>query len=131
MHDYANAEKSCATCGRRMQWRRRWRNTWDTVRYCSGHCRENRPGRLDAALEQGILTLLDQRAGNVSICPSEVARQAGEAFGHDWRQLMERTRMAARRLVASRDIVITQGGRVVDPSTARGPIRLRRPSRQA
>ena len=39
---------------------------------------------------------------------------------------MERSREAARRLVADGEIVITQRGRVVDPSTAKGPIRLRR-----
>jgi Protein of unknown function (DUF3253) len=31
--------------------------------------------------------------------------------------------------VASGRLEITQGGRVVDPSTAKGPIRLRRPRR--
>jgi DNA-binding FadR family transcriptional regulator len=35
-------------------------------------------------------------------------------------------REAARRLVAKGLIEITQGGHVVDGSTARGPIRLRR-----
>ena len=54
--------------------------------------------------------------------PSEAARAVG---GEDWRPLMEPTRRAARRLVAAGDLVITQGGRVVDPSTAKGPIRLR------
>ncbi|CAN5137476.1 hypothetical protein BH11ACT3_BH11ACT3_08460 [soil metagenome] len=39
---------------------------------------------------------------------------------------MEPARRAARRLVASGDVVITQRGIVVDPSTARGPIRIRR-----
>jgi hypothetical protein len=39
---------------------------------------------------------------------------------------MEPARRAARRLVAAGTLEITQGGRVVDPSTARGPIRLRR-----
>jgi hypothetical protein len=34
--------------------------------------------------------------------------------------------MAARRLAASGDVELTQQGRVVDPSTARGPIRIRR-----
>ena len=38
---------------------------------------------------------------------------------------MARARRAARRLVATGTLEITQGGRVVDPSTARGPIRLR------
>ena len=39
---------------------------------------------------------------------------------------MEPARRAARRLVASGEVEITQAGRVVDPSTAKGPIRIRR-----
>jgi hypothetical protein len=46
--------------------------------------------------------------------------------GDDWRSLMEPARAAARRLVAAGEVEITQGGRVVDPSTADGPIRVRR-----
>ena len=57
------------------------------------------------------------------MCPSEVARAEG---GEDWRERMEPVREAARRLVAWGEVEILQGGRVVDPSTARGPIRLRR-----
>ena len=44
-----------------------------------------------------------------------------------WRELMEPARRAARRLVAAGRLEITQQGRVVDPSTAKGPVRLRRP----
>jgi hypothetical protein len=39
---------------------------------------------------------------------------------------MEPARRAARRLVAAGEVEIVQGGRVVDPSTAKGPIRIRR-----
>ena len=39
---------------------------------------------------------------------------------------MEPARRAARRLVARGEAEITQGGRPVDPSTAKGPIRVRR-----
>ena len=38
---------------------------------------------------------------------------------------MEPARAAARRLVADGVVDITQGGVVVDPSTAKGPIRIR------
>jgi hypothetical protein len=38
---------------------------------------------------------------------------------------MEPARAAARRLVAAGRIVIVQQGKVVDGSTAKGPIRLR------
>ena len=40
---------------------------------------------------------------------------------------MTPVREAARRLVAQGLLDITQRGRVVDASTAKGPIRLRRP----
>ncbi len=50
--------------------------------------------------------------------------------GEEWRQLMERTRRAGRRLSRASAIAILQGGQVVDPDAAKGPIRyrLRQPS---
>ncbi len=113
--------KTCARCGRTMEWRKSWARNWDQVRYCSDACRRRRVSATDAALEQAILDLLDARSG--TICPSEAAR-AVDAEG--WRDLMEPARQAARRLAARDDVEITQGGRVVDPSTAKGPIRIRR-----
>lgn len=80
-------------------------------------------GERDEALEEAILSALRARRRGASICPSEVAR---DRFGERaWRDEMETVRRAARRLVARGVLEITQGGRVVDPSTARGPIRLR------
>lgn len=32
--------KPCAACGRLMVWRKRWRNNWADVRYCSDACRK-------------------------------------------------------------------------------------------
>ncbi len=115
-------EKTCARCGRRFAWRKRWATSWEQVRYCSDACRRSKPGRLDAALEETILSLLAGRAANATICPSEAARRVA---GDGWRGSMERTRQAARRLAAAGRIEVTQGGRAVDPSRARGPIRLR------
>ncbi|MDX1345795.1 MAG: DUF2256 domain-containing protein [Sedimenticolaceae bacterium] len=34
--------KDCARCGRPFSWRKRWRNNWNQVRYCSERCRRNR-----------------------------------------------------------------------------------------
>ncbi len=71
-----------------------------------------------------MLALLARRHRGSSICPSEAARAV--AGDKAWRQLLEPVRRAARRL-AHRDLVeILQGGRVVDPSDFRGPIRVRR-----
>ncbi|MDT8325761.1 MAG: DUF2256 domain-containing protein [Roseovarius sp.] len=36
--------KTCATCGRPMQWRRKWARVWDEVRHCSERCRRQRSG---------------------------------------------------------------------------------------
>jgi hypothetical protein len=118
------AEKTCASCGRRIEWRAKWARDWASVRYCSDACRARGVRPVDRELEAGIRSLLDRRAASATICPSEAARLVGGDDG--WRELMEPARRAARRLVASGEVEITQGGRVVDPSTAKGPIRIRR-----
>jgi len=117
----APPSKTCVRCGRDFAWRKKWSGCWDEIRYCSSRCRNARPDDLDAALERNIVSLLHARARAGSICPSEAAR----AVAPDWRPLMERARMAARRLVAAGVVEITQRGAVVDASAARGPIRLR------
>jgi hypothetical protein len=78
---------------------------------------------VDARLEAAILDLLGKRAPASTICPSDAARAVRP---EGWRDLMEPARRAARRLVADGSVVVTQGGRVVDPATATGPIRIRR-----
>jgi hypothetical protein len=74
-------------------------------------------------LEELIIELLDRRSDGATICPSDAARAADP---EGWRELMEPVRRAARRLVTQDRVVITQGGEVVDPGTATGPIRIRR-----
>lgn len=113
--------KLCATCGRRIAWRRKWARNWDEVRHCSKRCRCNRPGAVDRQIERAIVELLESRAG--TICPSDAARAARP---DDWREWMEPTRQAARRLVAREVVEIRQKGRAVDPSTAKGAIRIAR-----
>lgn len=117
------AGKTCARCGRSFDWRRAWARDWDAVKYCSAACRARRSTALDADLEAAILALLAERAQNASICPSEAARRIGGESR--WRALMAPARSAARRLVARGAIEITQRGAVVDPSSAKGPVRLR------
>jgi hypothetical protein len=80
-------------------------------------------GSLDRQLAATILALLAARAATSTICPSDAARAVG---GDTWRDLMEPARKAARRLVDAGEVEITQGGSVVDPATAKGPIRIRR-----
>jgi len=120
--------KTCPTCGRRFEWRRKWARDWDSVRYCSTACRRG-PGSRGREAEQAIVDLLDRRSTEVSICPSEAARElaAGGSESRAWRSLMPRIHDAARRLALEGRIEITQGGRVIEPSDLRGPVRLRRP----
>ena len=92
----------------------------------------------ESHLEAAILRLLAERGPGKTICPSEAARAAAasdartasdERVASDertaWEPLMEPTRAAALRLVAAKKIVVTQGGKIVDGRTAKGPIRLR------
>jgi hypothetical protein len=117
-------DKTCASCGRRIEWRAKWADDWEDVKYCSASCRRQGVSDTDRKLEETILDLLGKRAATSTICPSDAARAVGDE--DSWRDLMEPARRAARRLVADGVVDITQGGNVVDPSTAKGPIRIRR-----
>ena len=121
-------DKTCASCGRRVEWRKKWEKNWDDVRYCSDACRKRKVSASDLDLEERIRTMLDSRAATSTICPSDVARSITDDET-EWRGLMEPVRRAARRMVANGEVEITQGGSVIDPSTAKGPIRIRKKRR--
>lgn len=117
--------KTCAVCGRTINWRKKWARNWAEVKYCSDACRRRAKGAtstVDAHLDQALTRLLAERGGGKTVCPSEVARAVG---GEQWKDLMEPARAAGRRAVARGEAEITQRGQVVDPSTAKGPIRIR------
>ncbi|WP_432519706.1 DUF3253 domain-containing protein [Kineococcus sp. SYSU DK006] len=119
--------KDCAVCGRTITWRRKWERDWEQVRHCSDACRRRAGGagaRVDARLDTALRALLE-RSSRAGVSPDEAARAVG---GDDWRALAEPARAAARRLVAAGEAEIVQAGRVVDPSRARGPVRVRRRS---
>lgn len=114
--------KTCSSCGRQIEWRKKWANCWDSVKFCSDACRRVKPGKPDRQLEETILSLLASRAINATICPSEAARAV---FSKErWQGEMERTLRAARRLVNAGKLRILQEGKEVEPSTAKGAIRL-------
>ena len=109
-----------------MTWRKQWAKNWDEVKFCSDACRKRKVRGVDEQIEAEIVRLLDVRGRGKTICPSEVARSLAPSEAREaWEPLMEPARAAARRLVAKGVINITQGGHVVDASTAKGPIRLR------
>lgn len=42
-------QKTCATCGRPFDWRKKWAKVWDEVKYCSDRCRSKTPSARPAA----------------------------------------------------------------------------------
>ena len=42
-HKKANLpEKICVVCQRPFAWRKKWKDVWDSVKYCSEKCRRKR-----------------------------------------------------------------------------------------
>lgn len=113
-------DKPCKVCGRAISWRKKWEKNWDSIQYCSDACRQKK-STIKNSYEETILLLLAAREGGKTICPSEVLSPEDRQD----KALMETVREAARRLVAKDTIEILQKGSIVDPSTAKGPIRLR------
>lgn len=101
--------KACASCGRRIEWRKKWERDWDQVRYCSTACRRRGVTDEDARLEDELREAV--RRGRTTTVEDD-----------------EPQRRAARRLVATGEAEIVQRGRVVDPSTAKGAFVVRRSS---
>jgi hypothetical protein len=113
--------KPCRSCGRTITWRKKWERDWDQVLYCSAGCRSRGVSEADHRLEERLRSLLARSPRGVG--DVEVARAVDPV---DWRAQLEPVRRAARRLVAAGAAEIVQGGRVVDPSTAAGPLTVRR-----
>ncbi len=116
-HLTKQSTKICVRCGRVIEPRKKWARDWDQIKYCGEKCRKT---KVIDNLEEEILKLLEKRGHDKTICPSEVLPIE---LKKDHSKMQE-VRNAARRLVAQGKIVITQQGKVVDPSTAKGPIRL-------
>ncbi len=110
--------KICKGCGRDFSFRKKWKLNWDEVKYCSDECRKNK-SRFD--FSGPILALLAKRGAGKSICPSEVLDEELKQN----RIIMEHVRRSARLLAADGVLEITQNGKRVDPTTVKGPIRLR------
>ena len=82
--------------------------------------------KLEKPIADLIRSLLDARAPDASICPSEVARLAA-APGSDWRGLMPRVREVAVALAHKGVLTITRGKEELDAGQlSGGAIRLRR-----
>ena len=86
---------------------------------------EASPEGLTTRARATVRTLLNGRSDGATICPSEVARTIG---GEEWRNHSARMRELAIEMADAGEIEILQHGKVVDPASLRGAIRLGRPS---
>lgn len=82
------------------------------------------PPPAEPEIAAALLALARTRAEGASFCPSEAARALRP---EGWRGLLPEVRRVAARLQRDGLIAVTQGGRAVDATRARGPIRLSRP----
>ncbi|MCU1633174.1 MAG: hypothetical protein JWM61_1826 [Micrococcaceae bacterium] len=119
----ARESKTCRSCGRRIEWRKKWERTWEDVAYCSDACRARKVRPIDTALEEWLLARLSAGSRGSDVDPADAAA----AFGADGTTVHEPARRAARRLVQRGLAEMVQRGVVVDPSTAKGPVVLRLP----
>ncbi|HCH66508.1 MAG: hypothetical protein CL927_01805 [Deltaproteobacteria bacterium] len=108
-------EKVCETCGRRFSWRKKWARDWEAVRYCSKRCRGTR-GQ-GAEVDGQLLEVLAARPGRrwTALTPVSIGLSVAP----------ETLRQAARRLATQGRVELGVGGRVVDPTAARGAVEVR------
>lgn len=82
------------------------------------------PSATQDEIRDTISRLLDARAADATICPSDVARAL--APGQQWRELMDEVRRVAAEEHHAGRLEVRQHGERVVPETARGPIRIGR-----
>jgi hypothetical protein len=83
----------------------------------------NPPPLGERAVEAAILELVATAGPGKSISPSEAA----QALGPDWRAKLTAVRRAAQRLAEAGRIDILRKGKRVEPSEAKGVVRLALP----
>jgi hypothetical protein len=111
-------EKICASCGRIITYRKKWEKNWDEIKYCSDECRRNK-NRFD--FRDAILELLRLRGPHAVIAQVDVLTSSQQADA----VLLEHARRSARLLAHEGKIELLQNGKVVDPTTFRGPVQMR------
>ncbi len=119
--------RTCRSCGRRIEWRKKWERNWESIAYCSDSCRARKVKPIDAALEEWLLARLDGAPRGTTVDPADAAAAVATGTSTGTTGLGEPARSAARRLVNRGLAEMVQRGVVVDPSTAKGPVTLRAP----
>lgn len=95
--------ENCMVCGKVMPVSATWGPEWLVRTFCSRDCSESRLAPLDYRLQEAVLQLLGRQSEGERLNLEDVARFV-DPLG--WESLMERTRNAARRLVAQGALTI-------------------------
>ena len=67
--------KPCIVCGREIQCRKKWKENWQQVKYCSQACRKSGLRDTDINLEKIIMDLLHSGKTGGSIFASQAAKE--------------------------------------------------------
>ncbi|MCJ2030279.1 DUF3253 domain-containing protein [Methylobacterium sp. J-043] len=82
----------------------------------------------EAAIEETMLRLVNERGADKTCCPSEIARALGGPHPDGWSPLMQPVRRVAVRLTKEGRVQIMRKGKPVDdPDDFRGIYRLSLP----
>tara|TARA_Y100000768_G_scaffold91694_1_gene66132 strand:- start:841 stop:1221 length:381 start_codon:yes stop_codon:yes gene_type:complete len=116
-------QKNCSSCGRSFTWRKSFAKNWEDVKYCSNACRNRKLSKIDQQIENSILELLEAETYSNPLSTDQIADFLD--FGND-KNLLESIKRAARRLEMKSFVIITQDGKRVDSSTAKGHFQIRK-----
>ena len=116
-------QKNCSSCGRSFTWRKSFAKNWEDVKYCSNACRKRKLSKIDQQIENSILELLEAETYSNPLSTDQIADFLD--FGND-KNLLESIKRAARRLEMKSFVIITQDGKRVDSSTAKGHFQIRK-----
>tara|TARA_B100001250_G_C19350371_1_gene593118 strand:- start:107 stop:499 length:393 start_codon:yes stop_codon:yes gene_type:complete len=116
-------QKSCSSCGRSFTWRKSFTRNWEGVKYCSNACRRRKLSKIDQRIEKTIIELLESQSNLTPLSTRQIADFLD--FGKD-KNLLESIKRAARRLESKNLVIITQDGKRVDSSTAKGHLQIRK-----
>ncbi len=116
-------QKNCSSCGRSFTWRKSFAKNWEDVKYCSNACRNRKLSKIDKQIENSILELLEAETYPTPLSTDQIADFLD--FGNETDLLESRIR-AARRLERKSFVIITQDGKRVDSSTAKGHFQIRK-----
>ncbi len=117
-NNFINETKICTSCGRLIEYRKKWEKNWPEIKYCSDECRRNK-NKFD--YRSAILKLLEERAKLKTICPSELLAPEQKLD----KVMLEHIRRSARLLAADNKVEIIQNGKVVDSTSFKGAILIR------